>query len=941
MMKRDNTVIPDGQKIREKRLAKGLTQEKLAFEIRVAKSTIERLEKNEPTYISTLVLVAQRLEESVKDLILSQANPIEIGEALVFSKQISKSQSTETWQNLYCKHAVDQRHVMSSQWLEITSLEVCSASQESLDDLPTPLDMYTQKNPLRFKGPPLRFSEIIGRHKNVLLTGPAGSGKTTTFRLMTTSWVCQGETSDKQSLSFHLQLKEAEPFIEARKNEGMRIDMPMLVGWVVTSILEKKCSKEELQGCKSIQDLFDSSSLKGQNKAFTCNEILKYLQEEVAKWFREEGCHQSNVIVLVDGINELSPYLRDILKHKTEDLARKQCRIVVSCRSNFANALFSGAFKQFARFELQELDNQQVRDHLERKLPGHGGRIFDSQIIVDPKLLSITKNPFYLFLIVQRIKRNPTSKIPATRANLIDDFITDAIERKRGEGVYPPSNLKDDMIYIVLEKVAKWSIDMLTLRDTGTLRRFPSSQEFQEIQSPAFTFKSLEIAENYGLLQFSGLIEESRERQGYPLFFHDTFRDFFAAKYLSSLDLSELLRRLPEIVEYFAWDEPLMFYLEFCTSKDVCTKITEFSLSKDALLGGMCARHANILEKELCMESALRVSKLPHPFVQDQLLREIVQQDKIACNRSFPSYALERLTVSELISLVGAKLHNPELKTHILLALSKNATLADLELLKSTWVRLPKDLSAEVACVLSAIASIPTYEAFEFFVDGYKHIHSLPSFELKGFEDIGKLLFCSAMCTFIGYSPSLQQAVDAFSPQDAPDELGVLLSMISRVKPAELQLLGDLVFHENSLVASRASELLVKSLGAEGLPTLMKRLIQIENKIAKSTLTTYGYLDFQLRSSLLRMIVQLAPEEASKALVERIKKIKDKYPISSYDNESYRCFLLELLSETRSPEALNVIIKEACLGFRPKTAIFCVELLEPIPKPQLLAFSVP
>ena len=86
----------------------------------------------------------------------------------------------------------------------------------------------------------------------------------------------------------------------------------------------------------------------------------------------------------------------------------------------------------------------------------------------------MAKNPFYLSLIVGRLKKDPTYKIPATRANLISDFIQSSIERKHDEKTYAPDEAEDDMIDIVLPKVAKWSIDLITSEKDDMLVSFPN-----------------------------------------------------------------------------------------------------------------------------------------------------------------------------------------------------------------------------------------------------------------------------------------------------------------------------------------------------------------------------------------------------------------------------------------------------------------------------------
>lgn len=70
MANRRNTVVPNGEVIKQLRLNKGHTQESLALEgkIKCSKTTLERLEKGLPTQISTLAAVADAFGVDVKTL---------------------------------------------------------------------------------------------------------------------------------------------------------------------------------------------------------------------------------------------------------------------------------------------------------------------------------------------------------------------------------------------------------------------------------------------------------------------------------------------------------------------------------------------------------------------------------------------------------------------------------------------------------------------------------------------------------------------------------------------------------------------------------------------------------------------------------------------------------------------------------------------------------
>lgn len=72
MSKRQNSVVPNGNILRDKREDKGLTQEMLAQKTGYSIRTIGRMEQGTPTYISRLKDVAEALDVDVAELILKE-----------------------------------------------------------------------------------------------------------------------------------------------------------------------------------------------------------------------------------------------------------------------------------------------------------------------------------------------------------------------------------------------------------------------------------------------------------------------------------------------------------------------------------------------------------------------------------------------------------------------------------------------------------------------------------------------------------------------------------------------------------------------------------------------------------------------------------------------------------------------------------------------------
>jgi len=844
----------------------------------------------------------------------------------MLAESLISAQCGNAWLDLYRRSTIDTGYAPSPKWLNITSLQVEKTTEESQIPPRASVDFYTQGPRLKFTGTPLEFPKVVEQHKNILLTGPSGSGKTTTFRLLTNFWISKDQLVDNQNFCFYIRLKELENFLQNCVDKGRKIDLSELIGRFVASVLRDKCSKKDLENCETVRRFARERARQHKTGHPTVKEMLNYIRQEVVRWFREDGCQQSNVIVLIDGINELRPRLRTAIRQGIDELEGKACRVAIACRSNFADDLFPDIQGRFTRFELQEPDDQQIIEHLEYNIPGRGKQIFESQIKIDRRILSMAKNPFYLSLIIARIKKDPNGKIPTTRAELIESFTIDSIKRKHGEDIRGPEHLKDDMIYVVLPRLARWSLQMLTLPDDVWPVPFRDSKEFRDILNPTDALDTLKMAESYGLLKSSGLLEESIEHCGYPTFSHDNFRDFFAALYLRSLSKSELIKQLPNILEYFVWDEPLLLFLELCQSKTMCRKVVEFALSKDPVLAGMCARHANAMEGDLCIQIANAVSKLPTTFDRSLFICKIVPQDNIQLKRLSATYALEQLSVQELAVIAQDKSLSPSLRRNAWISIPASVGQDDFGFLKDSWAILPKKPTLEVNTVLVGITKIPTYEAFVFFTKAYKEIHTLPGFSTTD------AMFGFPILALIAYSPTLSQALTAFSAEESPEELSVLISLVQKVTKKELPLLKKLIFHKDLFVATDASKLLVKVLGDKAIPTLLKRLKSLGHQIdsceGDADIPAKFHL-YEIRNKLLSLIVQLAPDIASSILVDKLKNVKNISYFTDLQTESDdRYLFLRLLADARTIVALEYLVSYACNGFNCKLADFCADLLE-------------
>ena len=495
---------------------------------------------------------------------------------------------------------------------------------------------------------------------------------------------------------------------------------------------------------------------------------------------------------------------------------------------------------------------------------------------------------------------------------------------RKNNDTFIPEKTKEDLLFVILPKVAKWAIDSVIHPNNIKFKSFNISQIFQSIQEPSSDiFNALEIAEAQGLLKRSGLIETYSEHQGYPAFLHDNFRDYFAALYLQSLSRSEQIKEIQKMLEYFAWDEPLILFLELNSDEQLLQEIIEFTISRDIILAAICIRAAKTIKdnESLCLRLANRIESseayqkirnfLPHSFFLECYTRRVLPL--------LPVYILSCLPIGHLIKLMKIHASDRTLINKLQFAVTQASTKEDLNLLKNLMMSSEK----EGFIAFWAICEIPTYDAFKTITEIYKNIQTAKKAELN-FGVLSRIIKNSReYLSLISYSPSLPELISEFPIDTHWKEFEVLFSKVTRVNSEDISLLEQLIFrksHYNLFHDFRvyASKLLVKVRGKDAIPILQKRL---------DTPFDEKNLFFGCYDSLYREILQIVFELDSEMVVRRITSNLVKV---ENDLESYSEYIVfwEFLAKVQTRNSAKHFIRFVCRNRISMALYFAADQIE-------------
>jgi hypothetical protein len=428
----------------------------------------------------------------------------------------------------------------------------------------------------------LSLNEMVQHHRQVILTAPAGGGKTTLLGDLMRRYVGDSRWPLADTvLPFKIRLKDV------RALEG---DVPDLAKWVAHSV---RVYLNRL-GVRDLEQIH-LSRLSRRRLLYRLNglakaEILDKVEDEIKRWFDARHFSSDQIVLLLDGYNEAYPTSRTHINTTLSLMIEKDYRFILASRQYDTPSLAAS----LPEFRLRALSDPQILFYLNHWFCEDANDIFKTFIAKFERVLSMARNPFFLKLIVEWIRANPGKPIPVTHGQILEHFVERCAYRKRTTDELYIEHIPSRVKNIVLGKLAYVMLRKATSGPDEEVLRYPQDMSDQFVEGYSF-HRILDVAEAEGLLGKTGA--ESQDVTEEFEFLHDYFLYYFAAQHLLSLARAGILvDRLQHYVEYAAWNIPLALFFELSTDPEANAKLLRALLPLDEDLALICGIRARLSE---------------------------------------------------------------------------------------------------------------------------------------------------------------------------------------------------------------------------------------------------------------------------------------------------------------------------------------------------------
>jgi hypothetical protein len=260
---------------------------------------------------------------------------------------------------------------------------------------------------------PEPLDAVLAREKKLVLLGEPGIGKTTA--LLHLAW----ETAQRATTAAQLPIFDCQlPIADHITNRKSKIENPFIPIYIELKYYEG--GELETLLARRINDMLRPANLMLDADATHSTRILK-------QWLAQSDMR---FLLLLDGLNEVRPEFHTALHGALDALLRTPHHIVISCRERDYDASLRD---NAAAFVLQGLQEDEIRNYLQRALGDKGEKLFDVQIRWDEKMRTLAANPLMLWLISVVASQDPEARLPTNRGKLFQTFVAQMPRLRRRE----------------------------------------------------------------------------------------------------------------------------------------------------------------------------------------------------------------------------------------------------------------------------------------------------------------------------------------------------------------------------------------------------------------------------------------------------------------------------------------------------------------------------
>lgn len=246
------------------------------------------------------------------------------------------------------------------------------------------------------------------------------------------------------------------------------------------------------------------------------NDIITNIEESIGGCWITYFIKRNKVLILFDGLNEISSNVRDIAILNIKDFINKHplCPMIFTSRVyNFIN------YFNFPLFKLLNLSSESIYKFIINK--GGNKELYDG-IKANKGFLDIASSPMMLTMLVEVWKKN--KKIPKNKGQLYNEFINYNLQRETKKRIV---NISPVHIKVILSCLAYY----MKCENAIFLHRDSMYRKLRDIlNDKGFPYNDSLLFDE--LLNGDFLIEDIKLDIS---FVHETFQEFFAALYLSNI----------------------------------------------------------------------------------------------------------------------------------------------------------------------------------------------------------------------------------------------------------------------------------------------------------------------------------------------------------------------------------------------------------------------